>query len=174
MKRLADLRAFLAELAAMDDLVTIESEVDWNLELGAVIRRSYDLRAPAPLFTNITGIEAGYRALGAPGGLRADPATRYARIAVALGLPPTAGGRDIIDALDAAMGRPGMPPRIVNRADAPCREVVLVGDAVDLMRFPSPLIHQGDGGRYLQTYGLNMVRTPDGSWTNASVNRMML
>lgn len=49
-----------------------------------------------------------------------------------------------------------------------------MGDQVDLLRFPTPLIHGSDGGRYIQTYGLNIVRTPDGRWTNWSINRMML
>lgn len=48
------------------------------------------------------------------------------------------------------------------------------GGDVDLYRFPTPLIHGNDGGRYIQTYGMNIVRTPDGSWTNWSVNRMMI
>jgi 4-hydroxy-3-polyprenylbenzoate decarboxylase len=50
----------------------------------------------------------------------------------------------------------------------------MVGDDVDLMKFPTPLIHGTDGGRYIQTYGMNIVRTPDGKWTNWSINRMML
>lgn len=50
----------------------------------------------------------------------------------------------------------------------------MIGADVDLMRFPTPLIHGTDGGRYIQTFGMNIVRTPDGSWTNWSVNRMML
>jgi UbiD family decarboxylase len=62
---------------------------------------------------------------------------------------------------------------MVKAADAPCKENVLTGDAVDLLRFPTPLIHGADGGRYIQTFGLNIVRTPDGAWTNWSVNRMI-
>jgi UbiD family decarboxylase len=48
------------------------------------------------------------------------------------------------------------------------------GNAVDLLRFPTPLIHGTDGGRYIQAFGMNIVQTPDGKWTNWSVNRMML
>jgi UbiD family decarboxylase len=51
---------------------------------------------------------------------------------------------------------------------------VLRGTEIDLYRFPTPLIHGNDGGRYIQTYGMNIARTPDGSWTNWSVNRMMI
>jgi 4-hydroxy-3-polyprenylbenzoate decarboxylase len=51
---------------------------------------------------------------------------------------------------------------------------VLRGDRVDLTTLPAPRIHGRDGGRYMQTYGLNIVKTPDGSWTNWSINRMMM
>jgi UbiD family decarboxylase len=171
-KHLRSLREFLDELAAIGDVQPIDREVDWNLEMGAIARRSMDLRAPAPLFNRIKGIEPGFRALGAPGGLSANPRYRYARVNLALGLPADAPPLGIIEALAAARGRPVIPP-VVTR-DAPCKQNVLVGDDVDLLRLPTPLIHGHDGGRYLQTYGLNIVRTPDGAWSNWSINRMML
>jgi UbiD family decarboxylase len=171
---LRDLRAFCEALKDAGDLLEIDVEVDSNLEIGAIIRRSYDLRAPAPLFNRIKGVAPGFRALGAPGGISANPQRRFARIALALGLPAEASGGDIIRRMASALDRPFLPPRVVSAAEAPCKENILVGDAVDLLRFPTPYIHRGDGGRYIQTYGLNIVRTPDGSWTNASINRMML
>jgi 4-hydroxy-3-polyprenylbenzoate decarboxylase len=167
-----DLRAFLDRLAEIGDLQEIDQEVDWNLELGAVIRRSLDLRAPAPLFNAIKGIEPGYRVLGAPGGLTAIDDMRFARIAFALGLPPGARGRDLVEALATARARPGIKPRIVG--SGPCKENVLLGEQIDLLKFPTPLIHGGDGGRFIQTYGVNIVRSVDGKWTNWSINRMML
>ncbi len=175
MKRLRSLREFVDELAAIDDLQQVDTVVDWNLEVGAIIRRSYDLRAPAPLFTSIKDYEnTGFRVLGAPGGLSSLAGNPLARVALALGLSTTATGQEIIDAVVAARERPGLAPRLVDPATAPCKQNVLRGDDIDLFRFPTPLIHGNDGGRYLQTYGLNIARTPDGSWTNWSINRMMI
>ena len=37
-----------------------------------------------------------------------------------------------------------------------------------------PLLHDGDGGRYLNTFGCIVVRTPDGAWTNWSIARIMV
>jgi 4-hydroxy-3-polyprenylbenzoate decarboxylase len=111
MNHLTSLRDFITALAAVGDVQPIEREVDWNLEIGAVTRRSYELRAPAPLFNHIKGIENGFRVLGAPGGLSADPAHRFVRIALALGLPPDAPGRAIVERLAESVGRPGLPPR---------------------------------------------------------------
>ncbi|WP_225851166.1 UbiD family decarboxylase, partial [Streptomyces sp. HPF1205] len=172
MRHLRSLREFIDALDAIGEIQRIDKEVDWNLELGAVARRSYELRAPAPLFTRIKGIEEGFRVLSAPGGLSARPRYTYSRIALALGLPATARGADIVTALADARAREPVPPEVVETG--PCKENVMRGADVDLLRFPTPLIHDGDGGRYIQTYGMNIARTPDGSWTNWSVNRMML
>ncbi len=174
MRHLKDLRAFVSELEAIGEIQQIDAEVDWNLEIGAIIRRSYDLRAPAPLFNNIAGYEdSGFRVLGAPGALSSE-AHPLARIALALGLPATATGQQIVEAVAAARGKPGIPPVSVPAQEAPCKQNVARGRDVDLLQFPVPLIHAPDGGRYIQTYGMNIVKTPDGSWTNWSVNRMMI
>ncbi|MBU3062369.1 UbiD family decarboxylase [Nocardia sp. NEAU-G5] len=172
MKHLRSLREFIVELDKIGEVQSIEKKVDWNLEIGAVSRRSYELRAPAPLFSSITGIDKGLRVLAAPGGLSAQPGLTFSRIALALGLPATARGADIVTALADARTRQPIPPKIVETG--PCKDNVMLGADVDLLKFPTPLIHDGDGGRYIQTWGMNIARTPDGSWTNWSINRMML
>lgn len=172
MTHLKSLRDFIAALERVGQIQPIDVEVDWKLEIGAVTRRSYELRAPAPLFNRIRGIGEGYRVLGAPGGLGADAGTRFARVALALGLPADTPGRRIVERLAESATRPAIPPCWLGTG--PCKENRMVGDAVDLYRFPTPLIHAADGGRYIQTFGMNIVRTPDGRWTNWSINRMMI
>jgi UbiD family decarboxylase len=172
MKHLKSLREFIDALGQIGEVQSIDKEVDWNLEIGAITRRSYELRAPAPFFNKIRGIESGFRVLGAPGGLSANQSLRYSRIGTALGFEPTTSGRKLVEFLAEAVNRPGIPPRWLKTG--PCKENKMVGEEVDLLRFPTPLIHGSDGGRYIQTYGLNIVRTPDGKWTNWSINRMML
>jgi UbiD family decarboxylase len=175
MRHLRSLREFIDALEQIGDLQRVETEVDWNLEVGAIIRRCYDLRARAPLFASITGYTGtGFRLLGAPGGLSSAPGRPLARVALALGLPDTASGQEIVEAIVAARQRPGVPPRLVERAAAECKQNIRVGAEVDLYSFPTPLIHGNDGGRYIQTYGMNIARTPDGRWTNWSINRMMV
>ncbi|GAA1981977.1 UbiD family decarboxylase [Catenulispora subtropica] len=174
MTHLKSLREFLDALDAVGDLKRIDTQVDWDLEAGAVIRRCYDLQAPAPLFTNLTGYgDTGFRLFGAPGALSAS-GHPFARIALALGLAADATGQQIVEALADARGKPGIPPVAVPREQAPCKQNVVLGDDVDLFVFPTPRIHGNDGGRYIQTYGMNIARTPDGTWTNWSVNRMMI
>src|SRR5436309_6490130 len=100
MKHVKCLREYIEALRALGDVQEIDTEVDWNLEMGAIIRRSYELRAPAPLFNRIAGIERGFRVLGAPAGVSRKHG--LARIALSLGLPAGARGRTIVEALAEA------------------------------------------------------------------------
>jgi UbiD family decarboxylase len=172
MIHIKDLREYLCSLAGIGELQEIEEEVDWNLELSAVIRRCYDLKAPAPLFNKIKGIENGFRVLGGSAGLSRNESLRLCRIAISLGLSPHAGAREIINTLASSISKKGIPPKTVNAGV--CQENTMTGTDVDLMRFPSPFIHQRDGGRYINTWGTIIVQTPDRSWTNWSITRIML
>jgi UbiD family decarboxylase len=172
MRQLHDLRTYISELQAIGELQRVEAEVDLDLEIGAIGRRLYETGGPAALFENISGIEPGFRVLAAPAGVSRQPGLHLARVALSLGLDATASGREIVEALAAAIDATPIPPRLVE--DGPCKQNVLTGDAVDLGRFPAPLLHDGDGGRYLGTYGTVVARTPDGQWTNWGMPRVML
>ena len=165
-----DLREYVVALKRIGELVEIHREVDWNLEIGAITRRSYELGAPASLFTK--GAGAGFRAMGAPAGLSGIPGQRMARVALSIGLPATAQPLAIVEALSHAEDYAPIAPRRVE--SGPCKENIQIGEDVDLMELPTPLIHFGDGGRYLNTWGTIVARTPDGSWTNWSIARLML
>ena len=102
MKHLRSLREYIDELKALGDVQPIDLEVDWNLEIGAIIRRSYDLRAPTPLFNRIKGYEnSGFRVLGAPAALSSRRDMPLARLALGLGLRPQASGQEIVEAIVA-------------------------------------------------------------------------
>ncbi|MBI3824333.1 MAG: UbiD family decarboxylase [Planctomycetes bacterium] len=170
MNRLHSLREYVERLQSLGEIQEVDIEVDWNLEMGAVIRRCYELQTPAPLFNRIKGIEPGFRVLGAPAGV--SKKNGLVRIALSLGLPLDASAQQIIEALASAHRKTSIPPRRV--ATGPCKENKLLGGAVDLERLPVPYIHDGDGGRYLNTWGTIVVRTPNSRWTNWSITRIML
>ena len=111
MKQLKDLREYVEVLNAIGELQEVSIEVDWNLEIGAIIRRAYDLRAPAPLFNNINDIEEGFRVLGGSGGLSAQKGLKLARIAISLGFPPETTAREIVNSIADAITKDGIPPR---------------------------------------------------------------
>lgn len=75
-------REYVEKLQACGEIVTVEKEVDWNLEMSAITRHAYDLPAPAPLFTNVKGCTPGFRVLGAPVGLSPDREHPFRRVAI--------------------------------------------------------------------------------------------
>jgi 4-hydroxy-3-polyprenylbenzoate decarboxylase len=83
MKHFASLLEYIAALREIGEIQEIDAEVDWNLETGAIIQRSYDLGATAPLFNRSRGIEAGFRVVGAPAGV--SRTNGLARVALSLG-----------------------------------------------------------------------------------------
>jgi UbiD family decarboxylase len=169
---LKNLRDYLEALDGLGELQPIDEEVALDLELGAIIRRCYETGAPAPLFNRITGVEDGFRVLGAPAGISRQPGLQLARVALSLGLPPSSNGNEIVSAVVDTKQRPLIPPVIVD--DAPCLANARTGEHVDITRYPAGILHHGDGGRYLNTYGCIVARTPDGSWTNWSIARIMV
>src|SRR5881398_1793286 len=65
-----------------------------------------------------------------------------------------------------------LPPRIVK--DGPVMENVMRGDDVDVLKFPSPQWHPLDGGRYLGTGVVDVLKDPDSDWVNLGTYRVMV
>ncbi|MBV9035751.1 MAG: UbiD family decarboxylase [Acidobacteriaceae bacterium] len=171
-KHLKNLREYVEALRQIGELQPIAKQVDLHLEIGAICRRCYETGSPAPLFENIKDVEPGFRVLGAPAGVSAQPGLYLSRIALSLGLDPKATGREIVESLVEARTRKPIPPKIV--PTGPCKEHILTGQQIDLTHLPAPWLHGGDGGRYLNTFGIVVARTPDGRWTNWSIARIMV
>src|SRR3970040_841942 len=92
-----DLRDYLDILEKYQEVQRIGLEVDWNLEMGAITRRVYDLGAPAALFEKVKGYPKGFRALGAPLG----PSKRaghgvFARTALAMHMAANSSPQEIM------------------------------------------------------------------------------
>ena len=158
-----DNREFIKALEKTGDVVRVKQEVDWDLQAGAISRRACELKAPAPLFEKIKGYPPGYRLLF-------NPLATHRRLAASFGLPVEAGVREIQQEYERRIEKP-IKPVIVK--SGPCKENTLEGDKVDLLHFPVPMIHEGDGGRYIGTWHLVIARDPDTGWTNWGMYRMM-
>ncbi|MCL2337990.1 MAG: UbiD family decarboxylase [Firmicutes bacterium] len=171
VKPIKSVREYIEILEQNNDLVRIKEEVDWNLEMSAIARLAYDYPAPAPLFEKIKDCYPGMCALGAPVGLSPGKYP-YARVALSLGLAIDTPAMEIVDAWSYLPDVTPIPPRTVT--SAPCKENILPKGQFDLTKMPFPFIHVGDGGRYTNTYGMFVVATPDGRWTNWAITRCML
>ncbi|MCC2098570.1 MAG: UbiD family decarboxylase, partial [Hyphomicrobiales bacterium] len=55
--------------------------------------------------------------------------------------------------------------------DGPILENVLTGDAIDVTKFPAPVWHENDGGRYIGTGTYSITRDPEDGWLNAGAYR---
>lgn len=166
-------RTFVEALKKDGDLAEINEEKDPHLEVSAIIRKSCETDDRAPLFNNVKGAQNGlFRILGAPASLRSPDKGKYGRLARHLALPPDAGMKEILDKMLSASNKPGVKPNVVETGS--CKENKLSGDEIDLTTLPAPFIHEADGGKYIQTYGMHVVQSPDGKWTNWSIARAMI
>lgn len=158
------LREFIDRLHKSGDLVRIREEVDWNVEAGAIMRRADETGAPAQLFEKLRGYPRGYRLLG--GAL-----ATFSRLAVAMGLPSGSGFERLVEEFVRRIAHP-VKPIVV--ASGPCKENVMKGDDVDLLKFPVPFLHPQDGGRFLGTLNVGVCRDPDSEWVNWGTYRAMV
>lgn len=159
----ADLRDFILALEKSGDLLRIKKEVDWDLEVGAISRRVFEQEGPALLFEKIKDYPSGYTILNGPVGT-------WRRVAVALDLPPDTPVREMYAAYAERRERK-IAPTIVE--SAPCQEEVMIGPDVDLYRLPAPMVHDGDGGRYIGTWDIVITKDPERGWTNWGMYRFM-
>ena len=163
------LRDWLDKVDKMGELKTLEG-IDWNLEMGAVVDVLYREHPPYPpalIFDKIKGHAEGFRALF---GHFASPQ----RIALTLGIT-----QDFDHVLEFERVYHEKIKRCVPipREEVKSGEVhenVQEGDQVDLLKFPAPLLHERDGGRYLGTGHLVITKDPDSNWINVGTYRMML
>lgn len=174
MTRYPDLRLYLDALDALGDLRHITRQVSADLEAAAVTRLSYERRAPAPLFENIAGAAPGFRLLGAPAALSSVPGKPLARMAMSLGLSAETTPAELVEHLVRTRERPPVAPKLVSAEEAACKQNILLGTDATLDRFPIPRMHWHDGGKYANTWGVIVAKTPDGRWTNWSIARIML
>jgi UbiD family decarboxylase len=174
MARFGDLRDYLAVLESLGDVEHIERPVSAVLEAAAITRRSTERGRPAPLFDNVEGVEPGFRLLGAPGALSSDRRYPLARVALSLGLSHDVSARELVEHLVGVHKKSPIAPKLISPDAAPCKQNILLGADATLDRFPIPQVHPDDGGRYLNTWGVIVARTPDGRWTNWSISRIMM
>ena len=174
MNRIKDLRDFLKVLKSLNDVDYIDREVSAMLEASAITRLSTEQLRPAPLFRNIGGYKKGFQMVGALGALSSDRRHPLGRIALSLGLPYQASAKELIDCLVEASQKPPIPPKRVPSKSAPCKQNILLGSEATLDHFPIPFVHPDDGGRYVNTWGFIVAKTPDGRWTNWSISRIQM
>lgn len=154
-------RTYVEELDKAGELTHIKAQVDWDSEIGAITRAIYKRRGPAMLFENIKDTPIGSLFCGA---MHEDK-----KFGMMFDI-----GADIhehYDFLSARMSALPKAPIIVY--SGVCQENVLMGEDVDLNKFPSPKWHPLDGGRYIGTLGCVVTQDPDTGINNVAIIRVM-
>lgn len=165
-----DLREFLSLVESIGELKTI-SKVHWDKEMGAItemVYREKPIDAPALLFDKIPDYPQTSRCLY---GMLASAR----RFGLAMGLDVT-GDVSRMELLIAYMEKMNrmepIPPRFVN--SGPVLENEIEGDGVNLLKFPVPIHHELDGGRYIGTACGVITRDPDEGWVNMGTYRVQV
>jgi 4-hydroxy-3-polyprenylbenzoate decarboxylase len=159
------LRDFIKVLEENNEVVHVKKEVDWDMEIGAIGRRNYEQEGPALWFENVKDYPDFSIFNGSVG--------TWKRVALALGLPADTSVREIWRVYEERI-RERVQPVTVEKSDAPCKQNVFIGDQVDVNKLPAPMIHEGDGGRYLGTWDIIINGSDDGKWTNWGMYRFMI
>ena len=149
-----ELREFIAHLESSGQLVHISEEVETRYGIAAYIRKTSDTGGPALLFDNVVGHD-----IPVAGGLFAN---RHLMLE-ALASTEDNAVDDFLTAVDAAV-----PPRLVD--SGPCKEVVRLGEDIDLSRLPVPTYCDLDSGPFLTSAVAISHDLEDGS-KNASIYR---
>ena len=169
-----DLREFLNRLKDDGELLEVEREVDWNLELGAFSAMANRAGAQAVHFKKIKGFPEGYsiaaNLLSGPGHHILYRRAMWGRVASALELEKGIDYEGLMNTMIDRFYNPIFPLEVES---GPCKENVLTGDKVDLRKFPFPFLHKGDGDCYI-TGGVLVVMDPDSKWHNWGVYRCMI
>jgi UbiD family decarboxylase len=162
-----DLREFIARAERADEIVRIKG-ADWKLEMGTLAEILNHARPepPAILFEHVPGYPQGMRLLS-------GATNSSKRLAITLGLPVPKNPLDVVRAYRDRMKthRP-IPPKTV--AKGPVLENVDRDDKVDVLKFPVPFLHEHDGGRYIGTDDLVIMRDPEENWVNGATYRAMV
>ncbi len=165
-----DLRDLIERIDQMGELERLDG-VDWNLEMGAlsemVCQESQTGKAPALLFDKVEGYPEGFRVLS-------GTANSMKRLAYILGFDEPKSSTELVTAYRERMRTEFdlIPPMEVETG--PVFENIDRDDEVDLYKFPIPLVHEEDGGRYIGTDDMVITKDPEEGWINAATYRVML
>lgn len=158
-----------------EEVLRVKEEVDPVFGVTAALwRLEKERRFPLVIFENVKG--SSFPCV-------TNVHASFARLALALGLPIDATPRDFVLEYMAREDN-GIAPRLVDSDGAPCKEVVLTGDAVDVTKLPTLKYHELDSGRvdpgyepfqgrYI-TLGYEVMKDPDTGIRNAGIYRLQV
>lgn len=158
-----DLRDWIARLEKEGELKRIQTQVNWNREIGALTRKVLDMGGPALLFENIKDYQDKDTRCTKlfTGGLGTKD-----RMALMLGMSKDSSLKDLIWTARKKFKEQIKPLKVTT---GPVKENILKGEEINLYDFPVPFWHPHDGGRYFNTACGVVTKDPATEWTNVGV-----
>ncbi|MGM0430446.1 MAG: 4-hydroxy-3-polyprenylbenzoate decarboxylase [Pseudomonadota bacterium] len=176
-----DLRDFIALLEERGELKRIQQEIDPYLEITEISDRTLKAEGPALLFENVKGHDMPVLAnlFGTPErvalGMGQESVTALRDVGKLLAFlkepEPPKGFRDALNLLPKYKKVLSMSPKSIKKA--PCQQVVMSGDEVDLTKLPIQHCWPGDVAP-LVTWGLTVTRGPHKERQNLGIYRQQL
>jgi UbiD family decarboxylase len=158
-----DLREWLAEAERLGEVRQVRG-ASWQEDIGlaaeAILRAE---NGPCVVFDDVPGCPKGFRVLlNMFAGRRRN---------MTLGFPDHLNKWELSEAYREAYLKDLklIPHEIVEHG--PVLENVLTGDDIDVTKFPSPVWHEKDGGRYIGTGTYSITFDPEDKWYNAGAYR---
>lgn len=164
-----DLRAWLENARALGQVQDVAG-ADLKYELGAIAEINSRRGGPAFLFDKFAGYPEGFRVMT---GAAINPTT----LALTLGIEGLPDKMAIVDSVSQLLKKvdetaSNYPMEFVSTG--PVMENRMVGDEVDLTKFPTPIFHEHDGGPYIGTGVVQINKDPDSEWVNTGTYRVHL
>jgi len=161
-----DLREWIEAVDGMGELTRV-SDADPAVDVGGLTDLyQWEMGNPALLFDNLAGHPPGYRLLS-------NVHTSLPRVALSLGLPTSQAARQFVETLRQRVA--SLEPLAAAWVDdGPILANRQVDEGVDVTRFPAPIWHPKDGGPYLGTGCIVIMRDPDTGWVNAGTYRVQV
>jgi len=161
-----DLREWMSEAEKLGELRTVLG-ASWQEDIGlasdVVVPRD---DGPAVIFDDVPGCPKGFRLL----------VNVFAgkRRGMTLGFPQGLTKQELSQAYFEHYQRKQrhIPPVIVDTGSV--FENVVTGVDVDIEKFPTPIWHVNDGGRYIGTGCYSVTMDPDERWINVGCYRAMV
>ena len=164
-----DLRGWIEALKSQGELQEVGAEVDWNIELGTIMRLAQGPgTGKALIFNNIKDYN---KPTSRCRRIFGSALNNYRRIAMMLGLPADTHPRELVK-----IGRTILTGTVASKIvpTGPVKDNILKGADIDLYDFPAPHWNRLDGGRYLLTYGGCVTKDPQTGVMNVGIYRGML
>lgn len=157
-----DLRDFIKKCEGEGELKRIKAEVDWDLEMSHIAKLNEERCGPALLFEKVKGYSIP---------VLSSVCTSTSRLALIMGMPKNTS---LVELMREWVKRTAnkIPPKYVE--SAPCKENVLRGDQINLLKFPAPKVFPRDGGRFFGTTAYTITKDPDSGWINLGTYRLQV